>query len=351
MSSLPRRFVSFVCALSILLTPAFIASPSHAGIRGNAISTNSTTVPSDVTRKINAVAKKRSSKLGKPIASIRCGLPKRGCHRLYKHGAVHWMPKTGTYATWGTIHAKWKKASSEWGKYGYPAGVAKVGNDGRLRQKFQGGTISTGVISAGLPYGVKPDGGRQLIIAYSAKRSSKTGTVELWELRSDARWHRAYTFSKARFGYNGLATASAKREGDGKTPMGQYRIPFAFGTSAKPKGTTIKYRRADSNDQWCSRSKSRYYNTWMSAPNKSCPSKDAEVISRYSQYRHAAVVNYNSARKPGRGSAIFLHIHGKGSTAGCVSVTKNQMITTLKWLRPEKNPRIVIAPRGELKKQ
>ena len=133
--------------------------------------------------------------------------------------------------------------------------------------------------------------------------------------------------------------------------MGQYRIPFTFGTKVKPKGTKIEYRRADRNDQWCARSGSRHYNTWMSAPNRSCPAKHAEVFSKIPQYSHVAVVDYNSARKAGRGSAIFVHKHGKGSTAGCVSVTGKQMVRLVTWLRPERNPRIVIAPRGELKKQ
>lgn len=231
------------------------------------------------------------------------------------------------------------------------AADASVGNDGKVRQKFQGGAITTGVVSTGLPHGITADGGRQLVIAHTASRSSKTGTAELWELRDDARWHRKQTFTGARFGYRGLATASAKREGDGKTPMGQYRIPFAFGTAAKPSGTKIEYRRVDHNDQWCTRSGSRHYNRWMSAPNSNCTAKQAEVLSKYAQYRYGAVVDYNSRQQANRGSAIFVHVHGRGSTAGCVSVTAGQMQTMLSWLRPEQNPRIVIAPRAELKNQ
>ena len=67
------------------------------------------------------------------------------------------------------------------------------------------------------------------------------------------------------FRHKGLAATSGKREGDGTTPMGQYRIPFTFGTKVKPKGTKIEYRRADRNDQWGTRSGSPHYNTWMSA--------------------------------------------------------------------------------------
>lgn len=129
-------------------------------------------------------------------------------------------------------------------------------------------------------------------------------------------------------------------------------VPFAFGKSAKPKGSKLEYRRIDRNDQWCSKSSSKHYNTWMGSPNKSCPAKGSEVLPDYpTQYAHAAVIDYNKARKKSRGSAIFLHVNGKGSTAGRVSVTRSQMVTTTKWLDPKKDPRIVIAPRSELKNQ
>lgn len=342
MNTLPHRSVVLTiafCALFALFAPATAATPAHAA------------PPRQATKQINAVAKKHAKKLGKATGNIRCGLPRGGCYRAFKHGSIHWSPKTGAHATWGAIRWIWKKNNWERGKYGYPTGSARIGNDGKLRQKFQRGTITTGVIRTGLPHGIKPKGGRQLVVAHTSARSSKTGTVELWELRNDERWHRKRTFKGARFGYKGLATAKGKREGDGKTPMGQYRIPFTFGTKAKPKGTKIEYRRADRNDQWCSRSGSRHYNTWMSAPNRSCRAKHAEVFSKIPQYSHVAVVDYNSARKAGRGSAIFVHKHGKGSTAGCVSVTGKQMVTLITWLRPQYNPRIVIAPRGELKNQ
>lgn len=89
----------------------------------------------------------------------------------------------------------------------------------------------------------------------------------------------------------------------------------------------------------------------MDAPNKSCPAHAAEVLSDYYQDNDAAVIGYNTKRTPKRGSAIFLHTHGKGSTAGCVSVTTAQAKTLLRWMDPEKTPRIVIAPRGELTDQ
>jgi L,D-peptidoglycan transpeptidase YkuD (ErfK/YbiS/YcfS/YnhG family) len=45
-----------------------------------------------------------------------------------------------------------------------------------------------------------------------------------------------------------------------------------------------------------------------------------------------------------RGSAIFLHVTGAGSTAGCVSIPQANLVTVLRWLDPAQHPRIVMAP-------
>lgn len=203
--------------------------------------------------------------------------------------------------------------------------------------------------SKGLPYKVKAtSGSSQLIIAHTTSRKSTRGSVELWQ-RSGSTWKRTKKVS-ARFGYSGLALPSAKREGDGRTPMGRYTLPSAFGRQAKPAGTKLRYTRVDKNDQWCSKSSSANYNRFMTRPTKSCPAKNAEVLSKYAQYDRAMVIGYNTARTPKRGSAIFFHINGKGSTAGCVSVSRSAMNSILPWVNPAKKPRILIGDRASLQK-
>jgi L,D-peptidoglycan transpeptidase YkuD (ErfK/YbiS/YcfS/YnhG family) len=48
------------------------------------------------------------------------------------------------------------------------------------------------------------------------------------------------------------------------------------------------------------------------------------------------------------GSAIFLHANGAGSTAGCVSLRRADLLTVLRWLDPRFRPRIVMAPIGDI---
>ena len=61
------------------------------------------------------------------------------------------------------------------------------------------------------------------------------------------------------------------------------------------------------------------------------------------------VVDYNlpsATKSPDttKGGGIFLHANGPGATAGCVSITKSDLVRVLRWLDPAKHPVIVMAP-------
>ena len=61
-----------------------------------------------------------------------------------------------------------------------------------------------------------------------------------------------------------------------------------------------------------------------------------------SAYGWGAVIAYNTARTPGLGSAIFLHLATAASTAGCVALPRDQLLSLLRWLDPARQPRIAI---------
>ena len=60
-------------------------------------------------------------------------------------------------------------------------------------------------------------------------------------------------------------------------------------------------------------------------------------------YQHAVIINFNSEREPGKGSAIFLHVwkDENSSTQGCTAVSAENMIRILKWLDINKQPVII----------
>ena len=63
-------------------------------------------------------------------------------------------------------------------------------------------------------------------------------------------------------------------------------------------------------------------------------------------YNYGAVIAYNTARKPGLGSAIFLHVSHGSATAGCVAVPQSDVLKLLRWLNPKLGPRIIMGTTG-----
>ncbi|MEH0543219.1 hypothetical protein QA802_09095 [Streptomyces sp. B21-105] len=187
-----------------------------------------------------------------------------------------------------------------------------------------------------------PGPGAQLITALAPKRGSTTGVVSWWDLR-DGRWLRAGS-APARFGAKGLVEGAARRQGTNTTPTGLYGLPFAFGIQAPPRGTSYPYRPVREDSWWCQDNASRAYNRWTEPRPADCRAAESERLLAYrAQYAHALVVGFNY-RKPvrNRGAGIFLHVDGRGATAGCVSVPAGAMRRLLAWARPEERPHLAI---------
>ncbi|CAM5620598.1 L,D-transpeptidase family protein [Streptomyces purpurascens] len=185
-------------------------------------------------------------------------------------------------------------------------------------------------------------GGTQLITAVAPKRASTTGTVTWWDLRG-GRWVRTGS-APARFGANGLVEGAARAQGTDTTPTGLYGLPYAFGIEAAPRGTAYTYRRVHRDSWWCQDNDSRSYNRWTEPRAADCRAAESEQLITYrAQYAHALVIDFNYERPVrGRGAGIFLHVNGRGATAGCVSVPKDAMRRILTWADPAKRPHIAV---------
>ncbi|UOO37540.1 hypothetical protein IZU99_09875 [Oscillospiraceae bacterium CM] len=140
-------------------------------------------------------------------------------------------------------------------------------------------------------------------------------------------------------GIHGLSTV--KRERDGCTPCGLFRLGFAFGCGPRPE-TAMPYRPVSVNSCWVDDPRSANYNTWAEGDeNEDWVS--AEQLAVYpEEYAFAVTIGYNTQRIPKCGSAIFMHC-GQQPTAGCVAMPKNDLLAVLKWLNPEDMPHILIA--------
>ena len=145
----------------------------------------------------------------------------------------------------------------------------------------------------------------------------------------------------AYIGRNGVAPAGEKREGDGRTPSGTYGFDFMFGVNPDP-GVHYSYRRiTGSNIVWDDDSNSANYNRWIDTNTQSA-GVNPEPMYNVPSYYYGAVIGYNDARTPGLGSAIFLHVSHGSSTAGCVALPTDQLLSLLRWLDPGQSPRIAI---------
>ncbi|MEW2285926.1 L,D-transpeptidase family protein [Streptomyces sp. NPDC047841] len=194
-----------------------------------------------------------------------------------------------------------------------------------------------------LPAGMADTGGgRQLIVAQAPDTAATTGTVSWWDLR-DGQWVRAGS-APARFGAGGLVDGAARVQGTNTTPTGLYGLPFGFGTKAAPAGTRVAYRPVRDSSWWCQDNDSRSYNRWVDPLPADCRAAQSEHLTDYgTQYAYGLVIAFNYDRPVrGRGAGIFLHVNGRGATAGCVSVPQDAMRRILTWTDPAAKPHIAI---------
>ncbi|MET8614284.1 L,D-transpeptidase family protein [Streptomyces misionensis] len=211
-----------------------------------------------------------------------------------------------------------------------------------------------GLLGAAPPRGPLPlperladtGGGTQLIIAQAPDTGATAGTVTWWDRRGGT-WVRAGS-APARFGAKGLVEGAARTQGTDTTPTGLYDLPFGFGTKAAAGGTRVPYRAVRESSWWCEDNASSSYNRWTDPLPRDCRASEAEHLSAYAgQYAYALVVGFNYHRPVrGRGAGIFLHVNGRGATAGCVSVPEADMRRILRWVVPRRAPHIVLGTFG-----
>jgi len=184
-----------------------------------------------------------------------------------------------------------------------------------------------------------PAGSTQLVTVSAAGYGTAVAALELWQ-RSGGCWRRVGGPWQARLGRSGLSPH--KREGDGATPTGTYRLgDTVYGIEPDP-GVAGSYHRLVCGDWWDEDVRSPAYNTFQHVRCGVRPSfaGGSEALWRISpQYRYFAAIDYNAHPVvPGRGSAIFLHVSTGNPTAGCVSLPEARLVRLLRWLRPSAAP-------------
>lgn len=177
---------------------------------------------------------------------------------------------------------------------------------------------------------------QQLITVVASSSSSTTATVTAWS-RTATGWQAVIGPVQAKVGSDGVGAAS---ESASRTPAGVYGLTQSFGRQANP-GAHLPYFQTTTADWWDSNPGSPTYNTHVH--QQSSPGGASEnLYGSGAVYDYAVNINYNTARTPGAGSAIFLHVTNGSPTAGCIAVPRNTMVAILQWLNPAAGPAIDI---------
>jgi L,D-peptidoglycan transpeptidase YkuD (ErfK/YbiS/YcfS/YnhG family) len=193
-----------------------------------------------------------------------------------------------------------------------------------------------------------PSAGRQVVTVNHTVHSR--ARVTLWQ--SDGRtWSVLARSRSGHIGYGGLVAPRLRKQATGTTPLGTFRLLSAFGTHAPRAGWDLAYRTIRAGDYWVEDNASAYYNRYrnkaeggfrwwlpLSAKNSSERLRDYRA-----QYEYAIVTGFNyAAQVRHRGAGIFLHVNGRGTTAGCVSAPRWFLQRVMAVLDPDLRPVIAI---------
>ncbi len=196
-----------------------------------------------------------------------------------------------------------------------------------------------------------PASAKQLVTVEAKVARTTYATLRTWK-RSGGCWVAVAGPYPARLGKNGLS--SNRREGDGTTPTGTYRIGSTmYGNEANP-GVAFRYRRLRCGDWWDADSSSPTYNSFQHVRCGVKPPFGGGSEGMWQQprpYPFLAVIEFNTRPAvPGKGSGMFLHAQTGGPTIGCVSLRKEQLRAVLRWLRPDDAPVIAIGTSKQLRR-
>lgn len=190
---------------------------------------------------------------------------------------------------------------------------------------------------------------RQLLIAYNTNDNLNEGLLFAFE-KDNSIWKPVFKNYQVNIGTKGFAKINKKIEGDLKAPTGLFPLRFAFGY-LKNIDTKLKFITLTDNDYWITDPKSKWYNKWVhDIPSDA--SKYEKMRRSDKLHKYGLAIGYNEINKPGRGSAITMHVERKKgfATAGCLSLPEENVKQIIRWLDPDMNPHILMGNYVTLKK-
>ncbi|MEO1039068.1 MAG: L,D-transpeptidase family protein [Pseudomonadota bacterium] len=150
--------------------------------------------------------------------------------------------------------------------------------------------------------------------------------------RSDGRFSADGAEYRCALGKGGVVAYGDKREGDGASPIGVYRLRWGLYRSDRiePPATTLQLHAIKPDDGWCDAPEDPAYNRFVRLPYPA----SCETLTRKDELYDILVVLDHNDGPPisGAGSAIFLHCAKPGypPTRGCVAMARPDLESVLK---------------------
>lgn len=137
-------------------------------------------------------------------------------------------------------------------------------------------------------------------------------------------------------GRGGACAAERKREGDGCTPLGSWRVEtvlFTPGRAAPVPGLALPWRWIDAADGWSDDPADPAYNRPVRQPHRFSAER---LLRQDGLYDIVVTLDHNGQPPvPGLGSAIFLHCRTPGrATEGCVAIDREALAQVVARLSP-----------------
>ena len=206
----------------------------------------------------------------------------------------------------------------------------------------------------------------QLVVSIAPKWDSTQGTLQRYE-RDGGAWRAVGKPWPVLYGRSGLAWGSGlygqneedlhKKERDGRAPAGIFKIGKIYTYDrALPEGSDYPFHTVTAVDVWPDDVNHPNYNRHTIIDLKSPPPWYEKQRMRLGDfaYRWLIEIRHNAESPvPGKGSAIFFHIRRgpEKPSSGCTTMAESDLVTLVRWLRADANPRYVLMPAAEYEKR
>ena len=196
----------------------------------------------------------------------------------------------------------------------------------------------------------------QMVVVLLPTQDSNQGQLYKFEKRH-GEWSQIGSKHAITIGANGVAWSESphapvdaiyKVEGDKRSPAGIFSLKQTFGrdSNQKARHMLMPYEQIGPNAQCIEDNTSAYYNRIVFDNTQVIPdwTQDDRMLREDNLYDWGVFVEVNTAKTPGKGSCIFIHIW-RGSdkpTAGCTAMSKKHLTQLVYWLDPVKNPQMAL---------